>query len=105
MNFQSSPGYESEKLKEKLLMTPSQRKAFRKFKKAYDECIEEGIRFEMYGTGGDSIIALNGNNIDDVSDDIEGILLDELFYDWMHFDACAWVDCEVYVRPKEGIDL
>ncbi|WP_018694521.1 hypothetical protein [Algicola sagamiensis] len=103
MNFQSSPGYESEKLKEKLLMTPSQRTAFRKFEKAYSECIQKGIHFEMLGTGGDTVVALNGNNIDEVSDDIDGVSLYELTKDRMHFDACAWVDCPVHVKPKEGI--
>lgn len=90
---------------EKLKLTPEQKKAFNRFKRAFNDCRKLGVQFEM---SMETIIGLNGNNISNVEeretdeDNPNEVSLSDAdtFDNSFNTQISPWVDCDVCITVE-----
>ncbi|MBE4621115.1 hypothetical protein [Vibrio navarrensis] len=89
----------------KLKLTPEQKKAFNRMKKAHSDCKKLGVHFEMLH---ETVIALNGEHIESVSEGIreqfadnEIELQDSMNATNSFYLTGTWVDVDVCIKVKD----
>ena len=89
------------KVSELCELTKEQKKAFKKLKAAYNNCIDSGVFFHQVLS---SLYALNGNNIEDIDDNSSnGFCIQYMDLPSMSITA-AWADDTHYVHLREGCE-
>lgn len=84
-------------------LTPEQVKAFRRLKKAFNDCKNAGVRFEM---SQENLIAMNGECVVTVYEgtpyEDNHLELDDCAAHSLETGICPWVDCDVTVEVKSN---
>lgn len=88
-------------LTDQVELTPDQRKAFGRLKRAFNDCKKMGVRFAM---SDETLIAMNGENIITI---YEGspcgenhLELQDCSTNELETGVCPYVDCNVTVEVK-----